>query len=102
MSLSLSEAYQILELDPDAPLPEVRRSYRDLAQVWHPDRFAHSPRLQEKANRKLARINAAHSLLVDRLQRPAILSSEFLALAHVHFCCKLLFELLLKVFCEHS
>lgn len=63
MSLTPTEAYAVLDLDPGATLSEVRDAHRDLTQVWHPDRFAHSPRLQEKANRMLARINEARAVL---------------------------------------
>ncbi|HET9708685.1 MAG TPA: J domain-containing protein, partial [Gemmatimonadales bacterium] len=39
--------------------------YRDLAQVWHPDRFPDNNRLQEKAQQNLQRINEAYALLRD-------------------------------------
>ena len=57
--------YRVLGLRPGASKEEVKKAYRDLAQVWHPDRFAHSPRLQEKAQGNLKRINAAFEALKD-------------------------------------
>lgn len=33
--------YEILELEPGASPEEVKRAYRDLVKVWHPDRFSH-------------------------------------------------------------
>jgi hypothetical protein len=33
--------------------------------VWHPDRFAHAERLQEKAQKNLKRINEAYEALRD-------------------------------------
>ena len=30
--------YQILDLEPTASPEEVKKSYRKLAKVWHPDR----------------------------------------------------------------
>ena len=64
---------------------EVRQAYRDLAQVWHPDRFAHSERLQQKAQRNLKRINEAFVVLKDRepdesAPRDSLLSSTFSAI----------------------
>jgi WD40 repeat protein len=55
--------YEILELPPGASLDEVKEAYRDLAQVWHPDRFANSPRLQQKALEKMKEINEAYDFL---------------------------------------
>jgi hypothetical protein len=57
--------YRILGLRPGASKEEVKNAYRDLAQVWHPDRFSHSPRLQKKAQENLKRINAAFEALKD-------------------------------------
>ena len=30
--------YEILKLKPNATLPEIKKSYRELARVWHPDK----------------------------------------------------------------
>ncbi|HEY9749723.1 MAG TPA: GUN4 domain-containing protein [Allocoleopsis sp.] len=55
--------YQTLELKPGASQAEIKQAYRDLALVWHPDRFADNPRLREKAEEKLKQINAAYNFL---------------------------------------
>lgn len=55
--------YEMLELASGASLEEVKRAYRDLVKVWHPDRFTHDPRLQEKAQEKLKKINEAYTHL---------------------------------------
>ena len=52
--------YRILELEPGATLEEVKRSYRDLVKVWHPDRFPNDPKLQKKGEEKLKQINLAY------------------------------------------
>ncbi|MFT4550353.1 MAG: TPR repeat protein [Verrucomicrobiales bacterium] len=57
---SLQEHYRILDASPTASLKEIRLIYRDLAQVWHPDRFEENPRLREKAEAKLKAINHAY------------------------------------------
>lgn len=60
----MDKCYSTLELQPGASLEEVKQAYRDLAKVWHPDRFSHDHRLQRKAQEKLKEINYAY----DRLQ----------------------------------
>ena len=55
-----------------SPLQEVKLSYKDLVQVWHPDRFTHSPRLQEKAANKLQQLNEAYDTLKNHLERQSV------------------------------
>jgi hypothetical protein len=55
--------YQLLDLKPGASKHEVKQAYKDLIVVWHPDRFAHNPRLQQKAQEKVKEINAAYAFL---------------------------------------
>ena len=52
--------YKVLDLEPDASIEEVKKAYRDLVIVWHPDRFPHNLQLQKKANDKLVEINEAY------------------------------------------
>ena len=59
----LEEHYRILDATPSASLEEIRVLYRDLAQVWHPDRFQDNPRLREKAEAKLKVINHAYETI---------------------------------------
>ncbi|MEI7819830.1 MAG: J domain-containing protein [Verrucomicrobiota bacterium] len=59
----ISTCYRILDLEPGASLEEVKRSYRELVKVWHPDRFRGDPKLQAKAEEKLKRINLAYERL---------------------------------------
>ncbi|MGA2318756.1 MAG: J domain-containing protein [Thermodesulfobacteriota bacterium] len=56
----ISRCIEILGLKPGASQEEVNQAYRDLANVWHPDRFAGNPRLQKKAEEKIKEINAAY------------------------------------------
>ncbi len=58
--------YAVLDLDPSASPAEVQQAYRDLVQVWHPDRFAHDSRLQRRAHVKLQAINDAYARLSKR------------------------------------
>jgi curved DNA-binding protein CbpA len=56
-------AYRVLGLPPGAPLEDVKIAWRDLAQVWHPDRFPPGSRLRAKAEENIKRINAAWDAL---------------------------------------
>jgi hypothetical protein len=71
MPNDLSEPYRILGLQPGVSAKEIKRAYRDLAKVWHPDRFTHDPRLQARAQEQLKMINKAYEQLRSyRLTRP--------------------------------
>jgi curved DNA-binding protein CbpA len=61
---------EVLGLEPAASAQEIKAAYRDLAKVWHPDRFAHDPRLQQKAQEKLKEINDAYRRLLDGTTSP--------------------------------
>jgi curved DNA-binding protein CbpA len=63
----LKDCYRLLELKPGATLDEVKRGYRELVKVWHPDRFTEDAVLQQKAQEKLKRINAAYEAIMAYL-----------------------------------
>jgi curved DNA-binding protein CbpA len=63
MTIEAQTHYQVLELEAGASQDDVRQAYRDLAKVWHPDRFSDNPKLQQKAEEKLKKINAAYGFL---------------------------------------
>lgn len=56
----IKRSYKILGLKPGASEETVKNAYRDLVQVWHPDRFTHNPSLQKKAEEQLKEINNAY------------------------------------------
>ncbi|MEG4812871.1 J domain-containing protein [Microcoleus sp. K5-D4] len=66
----INRCYEILEIEPGSSLEEIKRAYRDLAFVWHPDRFAHNDRLQQKAHQRLTEINEAYHQLLSFLSQP--------------------------------
>ena len=62
----------MLGVKPGVSISELKAAHRDLAKVWHPDRFLHDPRLQEKAQEKLKEINEAYELLTSgKTPRPS-------------------------------
>jgi len=50
---------EILEIRPNASPDEAKQAFRDLVNIWHPDKYSHNPRLMEKADLKLKEINWA-------------------------------------------
>ena len=60
---SLDQYFETLELKPGASLAEIKQAYRDLAQIWHPDRYSHNPRLRTKAEERFKNINEAYQKL---------------------------------------
>ena len=58
----------ILDLVPPVTQEDAKQAYKDLVQVWHPDRFTHNPRLQERAEAKLKQLNLAYETLLPLLQ----------------------------------
>ncbi|MEA3280442.1 MAG: J domain-containing protein [Thermodesulfobacteriota bacterium] len=68
--MDIQKCFEILELDPDAGADEAKQAYKDLVNVWHPDRFAGNPRLRKKSEDRLKDINIAYETI-----RP-VLSSQ--------------------------
>jgi curved DNA-binding protein CbpA len=69
MSDAYGRAREVLGVDADASAAEIKQAYRDLARIWHPDRFAQDPRLQAKAQEQFKVVNEAYAVL--RSGRPA-------------------------------
>jgi len=59
----INRSIEILGLKSGASQEEVNQAYRDLVNVWHPDRFVGNPRLQKKAEEKVKEINAAYEYI---------------------------------------
>ena len=62
-AMTREQALKTLELHAGASRQEIKQAYRDLASVWHPDRFKKGTRLQEKASERLKEINSAYEVL---------------------------------------
>jgi DnaJ domain len=60
--------YRALGLQNGATKTEIKQAYRDLAKIWHPDRFSRNDeRLRRKAEAKLKEINEAYAYFARRV-----------------------------------
>jgi DnaJ-class molecular chaperone len=69
VEMDIKKCFEILELDPHASMDEVKQAYKDIVNVWHPDRFSHNPRLKEKAEKKSKEINVAYAAVKSFLSQ---------------------------------
>lgn len=61
----------VLGLRPGASGDDIRRRYRLLSRVWHPDRFIDgTPELRAEAEHMMARLNRAHKALTQQVGEP--------------------------------
>ena len=59
----LEDDLRTLELEPGATAHDIKKAWRDMTKVWHPDRFGSDPELRKKADDKLKAINEAYERL---------------------------------------
>jgi DnaJ-domain-containing protein 1 len=53
-------AYRVLGLAPDSSALRIKREYRRLAKLWHPDKFPHDTAEQRHAAERMRAINDAY------------------------------------------
>ena len=68
--MDIQRYYEILEIDPGVSSEGLLQAYKDLVNVWHPDRFSKLPRLRRKAEKKLKEVNEAYEKLQSHLSEP--------------------------------
>jgi curved DNA-binding protein CbpA len=51
--MNLQPCFELFKIGPDATLDEVNRAHRDLASIWHMNRFEKNPRLKRKVETQL-------------------------------------------------
>ena len=61
--MEIPRCFETLELPKDSSIEDVRQAYKDLVNIWHPDRVGDNPRLKKKAEEKLKDINIAYEEL---------------------------------------
>jgi uncharacterized RDD family membrane protein YckC len=69
--MNVKKSFEILRLKPEASVEDLKLAYRDMVNVWHPDRFLHNPRLKEKAEQQLQEINQAYEIALTYLSLDA-------------------------------
>ncbi|XP_010505092.1 PREDICTED: chaperone protein dnaJ 13-like [Camelina sativa] len=62
------ELYALLNLSPEASDEEIRKAYRQWAQVYHPDKIQ-SPQMKDAATENFQRICEAYEILSDETKR---------------------------------
>ena len=65
MKPSIESCYKLLDVDSDCTSAELKKAHKELAQVWHPDRFGTNEALQEKALKKIQEINSAYDQIKE-------------------------------------
>ncbi|KAK9143061.1 hypothetical protein Syun_012461 [Stephania yunnanensis] len=67
-SESRRELYALLHLSPEASDDEIRKAYRQWAQIYHPDKYQ-SPHMKDTATENFQRIREAYEILSDEHKR---------------------------------
>ncbi|XP_037409034.1 chaperone protein dnaJ 13-like [Triticum dicoccoides] len=62
------ELYALLHLSPESSDEEIRRAYRQFAQIYHPDKYQ-DPQMKDVATENFQRIRDAYEILSDENKR---------------------------------
>ncbi len=69
-------ALDLLGLDANATVDEIKTAYRDLVLIWHPDKHQSNARNLKRAEEMIKRLNAAREVLIDNGEIPSDWASE--------------------------
>ena len=75
MDDTTNKALNSLDLAPGASLDDVKKSYRELALIWHPDKVP--DRVKDRATAKFTEINEAYQWLVRNPENLQVSSSSW-------------------------
>ena len=84
---STDDCLKVLGLARGATADDYRRAYKDLVEVWHPDRLAHNERLHLLATDRLKEINEAYAYLMERSKSGHASCNTSLSLARPRVLC---------------
>ncbi|MBP1627403.1 MAG: heat shock protein DnaJ domain protein [Holophagaceae bacterium] len=62
----------LLEVRPDATLPEIQRAHRRLVLIWHPDRFLPGSELHAEAEVRIRSIGKAYEFLRNESEKRSL------------------------------
>jgi curved DNA-binding protein CbpA len=74
--VDIRQCFDVLELDNNASIDDAKQAYKDMVNIWHPDRFSNNPRLKQKAEDKLKEINEAYDMVQSFLSSKKPLEPE--------------------------
>ncbi len=60
---NVTQYYAILGIKHTASPEATKKAYRNLAKIWHPDRYINNPVLKEKAEIEIKKINQAYAII---------------------------------------
>lgn len=63
--MTLQQAQQILQLEGSVTLEELKENYRDLLQIWHPDKHCENERRRAKAEKHTKLLNEAYQVVLQ-------------------------------------
>ena len=67
------QCYALLGIKHTATPEEVKKAYRNMAKIWHPDRYTDNPVLKAKAEAEIKKINQAYAAIkaypADKIDR---------------------------------
>ena len=66
--MDVQQCFDVLEIDSNASIDEAKQAYKDMVNVWHPDRFSNNLRLKKKAEDRLKEINKAYEMIQSFLR----------------------------------
>ena len=55
------QCYAVLGIKPNATPEAIKKAYRNMAKVWHPDRYTDNPQLKAKAEIEIKKVNQAYA-----------------------------------------
>jgi len=67
--MKIAEALKHLGVEKTADANDVKQAYRDLAKIWHPDRFQNDERVGKKAEAQIKIINEAKTVALTYLEK---------------------------------
>jgi hypothetical protein len=76
IKMDIKRYLEILELQPGASIDELNQAYKDMVNIWHPDRFTNNPRLKKRAEEKIKEVNQAYEALKPLLSSESVMEKR--------------------------